>query len=384
MSTTNSKHETAGRMSQPRTTLFLCGDVMTGRGIDQILPHPSDPMLYERGGAASATNYIALAEHANGPIPRRAPFAYVWGDALAVLNEINPDLRVINLETAVTTSDDYWKAKGIHYRMHPRNAACLTAAAIDCCILANNHVLDWGYRGLEETFQTLEAANIRTVGAGDHLERAEQPAIFDVPQSGRVLVFAGGSPSSGIPYSWGARDDRAGVNLIDETSAESILRIQTLIKRFKQLGDLVVYSIHWGPNWGYEIEPERQRFAHDLIEHGVDVVHGHSSHHFQGIEVYRDRLIIYGCGDFLTDYEGIRGYERYRGELGLMYFVTLDSDCGSLSQLKMRPTRMCRFQVKRASSADAAWIAGILNREGRTLGTRVEKDETEMLTLHWG
>jgi poly-gamma-glutamate synthesis protein (capsule biosynthesis protein) len=66
-----------------------------------------------------------------------------------------------------------------------------------------------------------------------------------------------------------------------------------------------------------------------------------------------------------------------------MYVVTLDSDSGSLLQLKMRATRMCRFQIKRASSADAVWIAGILNREGHTLGTRVEKDEAEMLTLHW-
>jgi poly-gamma-glutamate synthesis protein (capsule biosynthesis protein) len=138
-------------------TLFLCGDVMTGRGIDQVLPHPGDPVLHE-GYATSALDYVALAERANGPIPRPAEFAYVWGDALAEWARIAPDLRIINLETAVTTRDDWQRGKGIHYRMHPANVPCLTAAAIDCCVLANNHVLDWGYAGLAETLQTLRRA----------------------------------------------------------------------------------------------------------------------------------------------------------------------------------------------------------------------------------
>src|SRR4030065_1052838 len=121
-------------------TLFLCGDVMTGRGIDQVLPHPGDPALHE-GYATSALDYVALAERANGPISRPVEFAYIWGDALAEWARIAPDLRIVNLETAVTTRDAWQRGKGIHYRMHPANTPCLTAARIDCCGLANNHVL---------------------------------------------------------------------------------------------------------------------------------------------------------------------------------------------------------------------------------------------------
>ena len=145
-------------------TLFLAGDVMPGRGIDRILPHPGDPRLHERH-ARSAELYVRLAEAAHGPVPRRGGFAYVWGEALAALRAAAPDLRIVNLETSVTTSDDAWP-KGINYRMHPANVACLTAAGIDCCGLANNHVLDWGEAGLLETLATLRRAGIGSPGRG--------------------------------------------------------------------------------------------------------------------------------------------------------------------------------------------------------------------------
>src|SRR6516162_2809054 len=99
-------------------TIFLCGDVMTGRGIDQVLPHPGDPRLYEPY-MTTALGYVQLAAKANGPIPIPVDFSYVWGDALDVLARITPDVCLINLETAITTSDTYWPGQGIHYRMHP-------------------------------------------------------------------------------------------------------------------------------------------------------------------------------------------------------------------------------------------------------------------------
>jgi poly-gamma-glutamate synthesis protein (capsule biosynthesis protein) len=138
-------------------TLLLRGDIMLGRGIDQILPNPGELQLFEPY-ASSAATYVELAERATGPIPKPASFAYVWGDALAELERVRPDARIVNLETAVTVSSDPWPEKRIHYRMHPANVPCLTAAKIDCCVLANNHVLDWGHAGLEETLAALHSA----------------------------------------------------------------------------------------------------------------------------------------------------------------------------------------------------------------------------------
>lgn len=135
---TNPMHTTS-------VTLFVCGDVMSGRGIDQVLPHPGDPALHEPY-MRSASGYVELAERANGPIGRRLDYATLWGDALAEWQRTRPALRIINLETAVTTSSHAWQ-KEINYRMHPANLPLLTAAGIDVCVLANNHVLIGATKG---------------------------------------------------------------------------------------------------------------------------------------------------------------------------------------------------------------------------------------------
>lgn len=363
-------------------TLFVCGDVMTGRGIDQVLPHPGNPVLYE-SYMKSATGYVQIAEEANGPIPKPVDFSYIWGDALAELARVKPDARIINLETSITQSDEA-ESKSINYRMHPANIPCISAAHIDCCTLANNHMLDWGRPGLAETLQTLKAAGIKTAGAGRNLREAAAPAVIPVAGKGRVLVFSFGSGTSGIPRSWAAKADKPGVNRLPDFSAETVWGIRDGIGQVKLPGDIVVASIHWGGNWGYAVPHEQQEFARQLIdEAGVDIVHGHSSHHVKGIEVYKGKPILYGCGDFLNDYEGISGYEAYRGDLALMYFVSMDSASGNLLRLQMTPMQIKRFRLNRASLLDAQWLEDVLNREGGWFGTGVELNADNTLMLHW-
>jgi len=364
-------------------TVFMCGDVMTGRGIDQVLPHPSNPLIYEPY-MKSAKGYIELAEMANGPIPQSVDFSYIWGDALEEFERLAPDLRMINLETSITRSEDYWKDKEIHYRMNPENIPCITAAKIDYCSLANNHVLNLGYSGLIETLETLKKVNVKSAGAGRNLKEAETPAVMEVRGKGRVIVFSFGSVTSGIPLSWAATEDKPGVNLLKDMSDKTVRHIKEKAQEVKQQGDIVVISIHWGGNWGYEIPREQTEFAHMLIEDAsVDVIHGHSSHHVKGIEVYRDKPIIYGCGDFLDDYEGISGYEDFRDDLGLMYFVSMEPLTRNLVYLRMTPTQIKHFKVNRASRGDALWLRDTLNREGKNFGTRVELNEDNTLTLQW-
>ena len=283
-------------------SLFLCGDVMTGRGIDQILPHAGRPTLFE-ACVRSALGYVKLAEAASGPIRRPVDFAYIWGDAMDALRRAAPDLRIINLETAVTTSNHAWPGKGIHYRMHPENLPCLAAAGIDCCALANNHVMDWGVQGLKETLATLHRAGIATAGAGLDACDAAAPAVLEVPGKGRVLVFAYVTQDSGVPPEWSAGPARPGVNFLGQLSASTLEHIAGQVRALKQDGDLVVLSLHWGGNWGFGISAQQRQFAHGLIDNAaVDVVHGHSSHHVKGIEVYHGKPILYGCGDFINDY----------------------------------------------------------------------------------
>lgn len=370
-------------LSPPIITLFLCGDVMTGRGIDQILPHPAPPQLFEPY-VRDARRYVQLAERQSGPIVRPVDFAYVWGEALAELQRRRPEVKLINLETSITADGEPWPGKGIHYRMHPANVPLLTAAGIDVAALANNHVLDWGYAGLEETLATLQQAQILTAGAGGHRAAAEAPAVVELAGKGRVLVFACGVASSGIPATWGATAGRAGVNLLPELSMAAVDHIGAQVRQVKRPGDVVVASLHWGGNWGYEIAPSQRQFAHGLLDRaGVDLVHGHSSHHVQGIEVYRGKLILYGCGDLLSDYEGIGNEEEFRSDLGLLYFARIDPITGQLTGLELVPMQTRKFRLGRAAKDDVTWLRETLDREGKRFGTRVEMAEDGTLVLRW-
>jgi poly-gamma-glutamate capsule biosynthesis protein CapA/YwtB (metallophosphatase superfamily) len=364
-------------------TLALGGDVMTGRGIDQVLPHPSDPRLCEPY-VQSALDYVGLAERAHGPIARPVGLADIWGDALEALEHARPDARIINLETSVTTSEDC-APKGINYRMHPANAGCLTAAAIDCCTLANNHVLDWGPAGLVETLTTLHAAGLKSAGAGLSPDEAARPAVIDVADKGRVLVFACAAPDSGVPADWAAAAGRPGINVLADLSPASAKKVADAARAARRPGDVVVVSLHWGGNWGYEVPGEQRAFAHRLIEAGAaDVVHGHSAHHAKAIEVYRERLVLYGCGDLLNDYEGIGGYEQYRDDLALLYFPRVAAGTGALAGLRMTPFRIRRLRLERASREDAAWLAATLDRESRRFGAHVTLEPDDTLRLAWG
>jgi len=360
--------------------VFLCGDVMTGRGIDQALPHPVDPVLYEPY-VREAGEYVELAEKAHGAFQRPVTFNYIWGEAAQELDRVHVDLRIINLETAITSAETQWPGKGIHYRMHPLNIGCLSAARISGCALANNHVLDWGYEGLSDTLRSLDAAGVAHAGAGRNAEEAAAPAVLNVPGKGRVLLFSFGSTTSGIPREWNASALRPGVNLLDDLSEATAVRISKQMRQFKRPSDLLVASIHWGGNWGYEIPREQIAFAHRLIEEGVAVVHGHSSHHVKAIDVFKGRLILYGCGDFLTDYEGISGYEKFRGDLALMYLVELHSRSGELMSVRLVPMQMRRFRLEHASASDASWLVELLNELGAPFGTEVQVANENGITL---
>jgi poly-gamma-glutamate synthesis protein (capsule biosynthesis protein) len=365
----------------PRITLFLAGDVMVGRGIDQVLPHPGQPEIPE-AYLHSALDYVALAEARSGPIGRPVDFAYVWGDALAELDREAPDVRIVNLETAITTRGSPWPGKAVHYRMHPANVSCLTAAKLDCCVLANNHVLDWGYWGLVETLATLRGAGIKTAGAGRHAAEAAAPAVIEVGGDRRVAVFAYGCASSGIPPAWAAGRHRPGVNLLPDLSAATAREIARQVGEVKRPATAVVASIHWGENWGHEVPAAQRTFAHRLIEEaGVDVVHGHSSHHPKVLERHGHRLVLYGCGDLLNDYEGIDGEEAAPRDLALMYLASLDAGTGQLRGLRMTPTTVRGFRICRASPEGGRALRDMLNRETARAGLRTRLSLDDVLTF---
>ncbi|MGW1378380.1 CapA family protein [Streptomyces sp. NPDC002446] len=348
-------------MGSDMVTVFLCGDVMLGRGVDQILPYPGDPALRE-GYVRDAGAYVELAEAANGPIPRPVDFSWPWGEALRVLDEAAPAARIVNLETSVTRSDAFAPGKAVHYRMNPANLPCLTAARPDVCVLANNHVLDFDRSGLQETLDTLAGAGLRTAGAGVDADAARRPAVVPVEGGGRVLVFSFGMPSSGIPRSWAADEERSGVAYVAGPSEAAAHEWAVRVQQAKRPGDIVVASIHWGPNWSYGVSRAETAFAHTLLDGGVDILHGHSAHHPRGLEVYRGKLMIHGCGDFIDDYEGITGYEHYRDDLRLLFLVSVAPDTGLLHDVRITPLQAFQMRLRHISYEDSRWLQRLLDR----------------------
>ncbi|CCF20809.1 conserved protein of unknown function [Pseudorhizobium banfieldiae] len=262
--------------------------------------------------------------------------------------------------------------------MHPANVPCLTAARIDCCVLANNHIADWGLEGLSQTLRHLADVGVATVGAGDDDQAARRPALLSTAAGRRLMVFAIACPSAGVPRRWAATPQRPGVHLLNDFSRASVKRVLDQISNLRRNDDVVVVSIHWGPNWGYDIPAGHVEFAHALIDEAdVNVVHGHSSHHPMGLEIYRNRLILFGCGDFINDYEGLPGYEEMRPELALGSVMDIDERGDLLRGVQMLPFRRKKFRLQRASQQEADWQVDVMSRE--SVGCRISLDDDGIL-----
>lgn len=364
-------------------TLWLAGDVMTGRGIDQVQLYPGNPTLHEHW-VHDARDYVRLAESVNGPVPAPVAPDYIWGEALAEIERRRPELRLVNLETAITTAGQPWADKGVHYRMHPANIGCLTAARIDCCALANNHVLDWGREGLTQTLLTLRQAGLHSAGAGSDADAACAPAGLPLAGGGRLLVFSWASPDSGVPLAWNATANRSGVALLPDFTEASAQHVAARVARQRRSDDLVMVSLHWGGNWGVEVPQPNRRFAQRLIELGAaDLVHGHSSHHPRPIEVYRGKLILYGCGDLINDYEGIASQERFDPSAVCLYFAQLERKTGALQQLEIVPMQLRRLRLTHADSAARRSLQSLFATEGRHFNTGVQAQADGSWQLRW-
>ena len=363
-----------------QTKLLLAGDIMTGRGIDQVMPHPCPPNLKEPV-VHDARDYIHMAERANGPVPSAVEPDYIWGDALEEIERIAPDRTLVNLETAVTAGGRPWPRKGIHFRMNPQNIACLAAARVDVCALANNHVLDWGRDGFSDTLSTLRHAGFATAGAGRNQVEAAAPAILPLHDHRRLLVFAFATYDSGVPPAWEA-NHLPGVNMLPPDDIGLDRTVERLLASRRE-EDLVVVSVHWGENWVAHIPATHRRIAHRLIETGAaDLVHGHSSHHPLPAEVYGGKLILYGCGDLINDYEGIGQGAPGRSDLVCLSAATLEND-GHLRDLEVLPFQLRRFRLAHMTRDDRGWLRDFLNRRSEPFGTKFVSGEHRHWHLAW-
>ncbi|KAF1815545.1 hypothetical protein P152DRAFT_505431 [Eremomyces bilateralis CBS 781.70] len=365
----------------PEFHLTFLGDVMLGRLIDQLLPHPLPPSPSTLPISTAITRSPSLT-----PYPLTAPFS----TTLPLL--LSSALLLLNLETAATTHPVPWPSKTFAYRTHPAHIAALAAAHVDYAGLANNHVLDFREPGLRETIAAVEGTGISYAGARQSVEEEWTPAVLRVPreegsEGGDGPFFVHVWAATDHPSEW---EDTGLVHMIDYTAATRA-RLKALLTAPRADApppDLVVFSVHWGPNYRWTPAAEVRGLARFLIDEcGVDVVHGHSSHHVQGVKVYKRRLVLFGCGDFVDDYAVDGGW---RNDLGAVWRVVVEGskeDKGRegrgkglvVKKLEVFPTAIRRFRAERLGpeEADHEWVTEKIRGLSGELGTTVEEGTGE-------
>lgn len=309
--------------------LALVGDVMLGRLVNDIL--------------------------------KRKPPAYPWGDTLSLLQEA--DFCACNLECALADHGVPWSAtlKAFHFRSDAKNVAVLQAAGMTAVSLANNHALDFGEEALFEMLQALDAAGISHAGAGRTLAEAARPAIIEIAgQKLGWLAWTDNEPD------WAAAEARPGTLYVPaDLESQRARRLLALIGQLKEQGiDWMMVSAHWGPNWGVAPPAGHPSFARALIDAGADLVFGHSGHVVRGIEIYRERPILYCVGNFIDDY-AVDPLERNDQS----YLVSLEIEGRALRHLRLYPTIIQDCRAMLASGHEAEEIAARVQRRCADLGT---------------
>jgi poly-gamma-glutamate synthesis protein (capsule biosynthesis protein) len=299
-------------------------------------------------------------------LPSSVPESF-WGDVLPVLRAA--DAVVANLECAITASPEPWDrtAKVFHFRARPEAVAVLRAANVRCVSLANNHTLDYRETGLLETLSNLEAAGIRAVGAGPDLDTARAITVID---AGGVRLGVAAFTDNEPPFAAGPT--RPGTSYLDiggDPQAPQL--VAHAVSAVRDAGaDLVVLSLHWGPNMVVSPPPRFRDFARAAIDGGVDLVFGHSAHVFQGLEVYGQRPILYDTGDFLDDY-AIDA--KLRNDWSFLFL--LDVEDARMQKLRLRPVRLTYAEVNFAAGDELDAIRTRMRVLCREFDTRLTDTE---------
>jgi poly-gamma-glutamate synthesis protein (capsule biosynthesis protein) len=279
---------------------------------------------------------------------------------------------LVNLECVIAKGGEhFFPPRVFYFRADPRTAEALSVAGVDFVSLANNHAMDFQAEGLLETIDHLDRLGIAHAGAGCNRQAASKPAI--VQANGikiGVIAFADHFRE------YAAGEDSPGTNLIEvDLEGKNVERVRTAIQAARTAGaDLVIFSIHWGPNMRQVPTPDFIDFAHAVMDTGVDIFHGHSAHIFQGIEVYDSKLILYDTGDLIDDYYVD---PDLRNDQQLLYIVKATQ--AGIERLEMVPLLIDHMQVNLAQRENFNAIRERLARLSRRFGTEISREHNRLV-----
>lgn len=224
---------------------------------------------------------------------RKNGFDYPYTNVKSYLQ--NADLTIANLESPITSRGEEQKKEYV-YRSPAEALKSFSEAGFDLVNMANNHILDYGVDGLLDTFNHLDQAGIKYVGAGRNVTEAFQPVIIE--KKGIKIAFLGFSKV--VPTAeWKVgkyKDGKDRPGVADTYALEMPLEA---IKQAKSKADLVVVIAHWGVERNDLPESYQREFGRKYIDAGADLIIGGHPHVLQGFEPYNGKWIAYSTGNFL-------------------------------------------------------------------------------------
>lgn len=223
---------------------------------------------------------------------------WILGDLPSITKEC--DIVMINLETVITNQGKIapkGDKKPYVFRTSPKLIEILLDLNVNIATTANNHSVDYGKSGLKQQNRMLNQLGIATPGSGMNYNEAKAPQYIQVGDVtvAFVSIFAFWNSDK-----YCASSDSAGVFHIFDRN-KILIELKEIYEEANQYADLIVLSPHWTENWTFIPTLEEQQLARDIIDIGYDAIIGHSSHILHGMEVYKNKPIIYDMGTFLVD-----------------------------------------------------------------------------------
>jgi len=335
---------------------------------DVVAPSPSTPLGTVETDMETITLALAgdvmLARLVNEAILANGPL-YPWGNVLPLVQEA--DLTLINLECVVAeTGEPFQPPRVFYFRADPQAIETLVGAGVDYVTLSNNHAMDYQGPALLETIQHLDEHGIAHAGAAGNLEEAAQFALLEARgMKVGVVAFADHFQE------YAATETSPGTNVVPVTLEEPhFSRVENSIRATRAAGaDLVVFSIHWGPNMRHIPTQEFREFARAVMDAGADIFHGHSAHIFQGIEIYNGKPILYDTGDLIDDY-----YVDVVHKNNQQFLFLVTASQGEVERIELVPVLISNAQVNTAHGAVTDEMHKRMAELSAAMGTEIRRE----------
>ncbi len=221
---------------------------------------------------------------ATAPYFKEKNIPELFGDTVSLFKD--KDLVLVNLECALTEHDTPIKKFGPALKAPPQTAEVLKTIGVTCCGLSNNHIFDFGIKGVSDTVEALDKAGIDHTGFGINYEDSRKNYTFEL-NGERICVIA----VCEHEYSY-ALDDRMGSRPYDEYDTMEDIRIA------KEAHDRVIVTYHGGKEMCQYPSPRLMKLCRAMAKNGADVVLCQHTHCIGAYEKYNDCHILYGQGNF--------------------------------------------------------------------------------------